>query len=309
MGHTDNGRRRLTARRRLRTETPSTVAVLADEKDFAAMRRYTSFLFDDHAGYLRDVDGLLRSMAARGTYTTVALFDPVDYEEYCTDLHLDPDTAASRTRYTAEVAAAGATVAYDGRPLASLLPRLIDEAEQQATWEYASALLARGGDCASCGEDLGRAAFALASRALRRIIEAVGEGSHHLVCSVQADGDTPLVAVVRTACGKDGRLHLAEAEALVFCTVLAAGIVTDRHGGVVLRTTRPGGPDTVRGWGLKDGGLRPLTEAEVFAAYCTDATTGEPVPPEPGIEYRAGIPLDGELDGDEEGRRRMPEDA
>ncbi|MEU4212624.1 hypothetical protein AB0F13_21950 [Streptomyces sp. NPDC026206] len=291
MAHTDNGRKRLTARHRLRSETPSTVAVLADERDFAAMRRYDSFHFDDHVTYLKDVDRLLRALAAQGTYTSVTLFDPVDYEEYCTDLHIDPDTATSRTRYTAEVAAAGTKVTYEGQPLARLLPRLIDEAEEQATWEYASALLAGGGDCASCGEDIGRAAFTRASQTLRRIVEAVGEGRHHLVCSVQAEGDTPLVAVLRTECREDGRLHLGEAAALVFCTVLAAGIATDLPGGVVLRTTLPGRPDTVRGWGLKDGGLRPLSEAEVFAAYCTDAQTGDPVPPEHGVEYHAGFTL------------------
>ncbi|MEU7137390.1 hypothetical protein [Streptomyces sp. NPDC046261] len=295
MAHTDNDRHRPTARRRLRNETPSTVAVLADERDFAAMRRYGSFHFDDHDTYLRHMEGHLRALAAQGTYTSVALFDPVDYEEYCTDLHLDPDTALSRTRYTAEVAAAGTKITYDGQPVARLLPRLIDEAERQATWEYASALLATGGDCASCGEDIGRAAFARASRALRRIVEAVGEGRHHLVCSVQAEGGTPLVAVLHAECD-DGRLQLGEAAALVFCTVLAAGLATDRPGGVVLRTTLPDRPDTVRGWGLKDGTLRPLTEAEVFAAYCTDAQTGEPVPPEPGVEYSAGIALGTEED-------------
>ncbi|MFI9204239.1 hypothetical protein [Streptomyces sp. NPDC053048] len=297
MPHTDNGRsrKRLNARRALRTEAPSTVAVLADRKDFAAMRRYRSFLFDDHATYLRQVEGLLRSMAAQGTYTSVALFDPRDYEEYCADHHIDPDTAASRTRYTADVAAAGTTIPYEGQPIARLLPRLVDEAEQQATWEYASTLLSRGGDCAACSEDIGRAAFARASKALRLLIEAVGEGAHHLVCSVPLEGKPPLIAVLHAEC-RDGGLYLGEASALVFCTVLAAGIALDRPGGVVLRTKAPDHPETVRGWNVRDGGLRPLTEAEVFAAYCTDAETGEPVPPEPGVEYRAGIPLD--LEGD-----------
>ncbi|MEV4441260.1 hypothetical protein AB0K09_20005 [Streptomyces sp. NPDC049577] len=271
---------------------PSTVAVLADERDFAAMRRYRTFHFDDHVSYLRQIEGLLRTLTAQGTYTSVALFDPEDYAEFCAELHLDPDTPASRTRYTAEVAAAGATVGYDGRPIDHLLPRLVTEAEQQATWEYASALLARGGDCSRCGEDTGRAAFARASKALRRMIEAVGPGTHHLVCSIPGDGATPLVAVLHATAGGDGRLQLEEAAALVFCTVLAAGIATGRPGGVVLRTTRPGQSDTVRGWSLKGADLRPLTDAEVFDAYCTDAATGEPVPPEPDVEYQPGLRLD-----------------
>ncbi len=288
-------RRRPTARRRLRRETPSTVAVLADERAFAAMRRYRTFHFDDHATYLRQVESLLRSLAARGTHTSVALFDPARYEEYCADSHLDPDTAAGRTRYTADVAATGTRITYDGRPLAHLLTELVDEAEQQATWEHASALLTRDGDCASCGEDIGRAAFARASHLLRRLVETAGRGSHHLVCSVHGEqGHGPLVAVLHATCTDDGLLHLGEAAALVFCTVLAAGIAADRAGGVVLRTTRPGQRESVRGWCLDGGDLRPLTEAEVFSAYCTDARTGEPVPPEHGVDYRAGVPLDEE---------------
>ncbi|GAA3074076.1 hypothetical protein FHS39_004378 [Streptomyces olivoverticillatus] len=299
MAHTHKDRRRPTARRRqrptarrrLRSETPSTVAVLAVPRDFAAMRRYTSFDFDDHATYLEQVEGLLRALTAQGTYTSVALFDPVGFEEYCTELHLDPDTPASRTRYTAEIAAAGTKVPYEGQPLSRLLPRLVDDTEQHATWEYASALL-QSGDCASCGEDIGRAAFARASKILRRLLEAVGTGTHHLVCSVPAEGQTPLIAVLPADCAEDGTLHMGEAAALVFCTVLAAGIATNRPGGVVMRSTTPGRPVTVRGWKLKDGGLRPLTEAEVFSAYCTDAETGEPVPPEHGVAYREGIRLD-----------------
>ncbi|MFH8790323.1 hypothetical protein [Streptomyces roseoverticillatus] len=285
-------RRMVSARRRLRSEVPSTVAVLAGAEDFAAMQGYTSFTFDDHATYMRQMEGLLREFAARGTHTSVALFDPAGYEEFCTESHLDPDTPASRTRYTAEVAAAGTKVTYEGQPLARLLPRLVAEAEQQATWEHASALLTRG-DCDACGEDIGRAAFARATALLRRIIEAAGPGTHHLVCSVPAEGPAPLVAVLHTETRDDGLLHLGEAAALLFCTVLAAGIATDRPGGVVLRSTLPGRRDTVRGWNLKGGGrLHPLTEAEVFSAYCTDARTGEPVPPEPGVDYRAGLPLE-----------------
>ncbi|MGW1077369.1 hypothetical protein [Streptomyces sp. NPDC002537] len=300
MAYTRNdGNRRLTARRALRREVPSTVAVLADEEDFAAMRRYETFAFDDHATYLRQMEGLLRSLAAQGTHTSVALFDPVDFEEFCTDTRLDPDTPASRTRYTAEVAALGTRVTYEGQPIRRLLPQLIDEAEQQATWEYASSLLARGGDCASCGEDIGRAAFARATQALRQLVETAGPGTHHMVCSIPAEGATPLVAALHAECGDGSKLRLGEAAALVFCTVLAAGIAADRPGGVVLRTAAPGRRDTVRGWNLRDGWLRPLSEAEVFAAYCTDARTGEPVPPEPGVDYRAGLHLPEPTDEEE----------
>lgn len=280
------------SRRLLSREVTGTVAVLADERDFAAMQRYRSFpFFENHATYLQQMQGLLRTRTARGTHTSVALFDPSGYEAYCAEQRLDPDTPASRNRYTAEIAAAGTTVAYEGQPILRLLPRLVDEATQQATWEYASDLLARSGGCTSCGEDAGQAAFTRATRALRRIIEAVGRGRHHLVCTVPGPGRCPLVGVLDVDADACGTVALGEADALVFCTVVAAGLTVERPGAIVLRTLA-GGAETVCGWGMTDGGLRPLTEGEVFAAYCTDIVTGEPVPPEHGVVYTEAPGID-----------------
>ncbi|MFJ1998076.1 hypothetical protein [Streptomyces asiaticus] len=283
--------RRQTNRRALRREVPSTVALLADERDFAAMRHYESFAFDDHGAYLREMEGLLKALAAKGVHTTVALFDPVAYEEFCADTRLDPDAAASRTCYTAELAVAGGTVTYEGQPIARLVPRLIGVAEEQATWEYATALLSRVGHHGECRDDTtARAAFDRAGAALRAVVEAVGPGVHHLVCSVPVDG-TSLVAVLHADAREAGPPKLAEPSGLVFRTVLACGFALRGAGGLVLRTIVADSPETVRGWALQDGWLRPLSEAEVFTAYCTDAETGEPIPPEHGVEYRAGIPL------------------
>ncbi|MEU0842718.1 hypothetical protein ABZ370_25015 [Streptomyces sp. NPDC005962] len=296
MAHTDTGgthRAKPTAIRALRREVPSTVALLAAEEDFAAMRGYASFGFADHARYLRAMEGLLRALSSQGVHTTVALFDPVAYQEYCAHTRLDPDTPRSRSRYTAEVASTGATVVYEGQPLDQLLPRLITVAEERATWEYASAVLARAGGCGGpggCGGGTAHAAFDRAAAALFAVLDAAGPGLHHLVCSVPVD-DTPLAAVVHATTREGRPPRLAEPGALVFRTVLACGIATQSPGGVVLRTSLPGAPDTLRGWALRDGWLRPLTEAEVFTAYCTDARTGEPIPPEHGVEYRAGLPL------------------
>ncbi|MBV6702031.1 hypothetical protein KV557_33845 [Kitasatospora aureofaciens] len=67
--------------------------------------------------------------------------------------------------------------------------------------------------------------------------------------------------------------------------------------GVLLRTftdrtaytTETGYPIPVkelRGWALRGGRLLPLTAAEVVDAHCTEAETGEPLPPERGVTYR-----------------------
>ncbi|MEU6084900.1 hypothetical protein [Streptomyces sp. NPDC047108] len=297
----DKEARRASARHALRREVPSTVALLAGRKDFAAMRRYATFAFHDHAVYLREMEDLLRSLSSQGVHTTVALFDPDAYAEFCAEVRLDPDLPASRTRYTADVAGLGATLPYAGEPIEQLVPALIGEAERHAALDRATELLAASGRDPDTGEDRGRAAYVRASQALIQLVEASGPGTHHVVCSVAVDGSS-LVAVLHAACGEDGLVHLRESEALVFCSVLGAGIATGSRGGIVARSTpgpidRPAAPgddrapDVVRGWTLHDRWLRPLTEAEVFAAYCTDADTGDLVPPEHGVDYRPGIEL------------------
>ncbi|MEU8622851.1 hypothetical protein [Streptomyces sp. NPDC048623] len=277
-------------RRALRREVAGTVALLADEEDFTAMRQYTTFAFDDHGRYLAQVEALLKTLAARGGPTAVALFDPEDYADHCTATGLDPDHPTSRGHYTAERAATGPRVPYTGQPLADLVRTLVDTAVRHATWEYATMLLTDAGPCADCGQDIGRAAFDRASHLLLGLLDAAGPGTHHLVCSVPAEDDQ-LIAALHTTRDTTGPARLDTSQGAEFLSVLAAGIALGNPGGVVLRTTVPGAPDRLHGWRLHDGRLHPLTEAEVFDAYCTDARTGEPIAPEPHVDYRAGFPL------------------
>ncbi|MEV6172329.1 hypothetical protein AB0L99_29475 [Streptomyces sp. NPDC051954] len=280
MAHTDHQ----TMRRVLRREIAGTIGLLTDEHDFRAMRRYRSFTFDDHTTYLRQVEALLKTRASQQNHTTVALFDPQEYADFCADTGLDPDIPTSRTRFTAELATTGPTVPYEGQRLADLVPTLIDEAVRQATWEYASTLLARLGACASCGEDLGRAAFVRAAGLLARILETAQPGSRHLVCSVSGTPET-LVSVLHTDGARDGTNQLDEAEALEFTTVLALGLATESPGGLVMRTSAPDTPDRIYGWRLRGDGLEPLTAGEVFDAYCTDIESGDLISPESGVDY------------------------
>lgn len=295
MAHTDHSERTAqtarTVRRHLRREVAGVIGLLADAHDFAAMRPYTTFTFDDHDRYLRQFDALLRSRSAQGAHTTVALFDPEEFTEYCEDTGLDPDTVAARGQFTAGAAASGAAVPYSGQPLDTLVPLLIDTAVRRATWEYATALLADLGGCADCGQDIGAAAFQRASHLLLRLLEKAGPGTHHIVCSVPASGEQLLAAahLHRPTGAAPVRADSSEATELV--TVLAAGIALESPAGVVLRTTDPEAPDRLYGWRLAHGLLVPLTAGEVFNAYCTDADTGEPLSPESGVDYRAGFEL------------------
>lgn len=285
-----NSRHRTSARRALRREAASTIGLLADEQDFAAMRRYRTFAFDDHTAYLQQVESLLKALAAQGMHATVALFDPEEYAEFCAESGIAPDTPASRSRFTAEIASAGATVAYTGQPIDTLIPLLVGRAVRRATWEYATTLLAGLGECADCGQDIGHAAFDRASHLLFRILETAGPGTHHLVCSTPTDNEH-LLAVLHTERGTTGPARLESEEGAEFVTVLAVAVALERPGGVVLRTSSAGAQDRVHGWRLTRGNLVPLSAGEVFSAYCTDAVTGEPVAPEPHVEYCAGFDL------------------
>ncbi|MGW0947432.1 hypothetical protein ACWD4O_33455 [Streptomyces sp. NPDC002623] len=280
MAHTDHR----TMRRVLRREIAGTIGLLTDEHDFRAMRRYRTFTFDDHPTYLQQVEDLLRTRALQGSHTTVALFDPQEYAEYCATKGLDPDIPANRTRFTAELATTGPTIPYEGQPLTDLLPALVDEAVRQATWEYAATLLARLGACATCGEDIGRAAFTRASSLVARILDTASPGNRHLVCSVTGTPET-LVAVLHADEEADSATQLDEAEALEFTTVLALGLATQSPGGLVMRTIAPDTPDRIYGWRLRGEGLEPLTAGEVFDAYCTDVESGDLISPESGVDY------------------------
>ncbi|MDQ0989708.1 hypothetical protein [Streptomyces sp. V3I7] len=280
MAHTDH----LTLRRFLRREIVGTIGLLTDEQDFQAMRRYRSFAFDDHTTYLQQVEALLRTRAAQGSHTTLALFDPEEYAEFCAETGLDPDVPTSRTRFTAELAAMGATVPYDGQDIADLVPALIDEAVRQATWACAGSLLAALGSCAICGEDIGRAAINRASDLVLRILDTAPPGDRHLVCSVSATPEA-LVSVLHADREIEGTTPLDETEILEFTTVLAMGIATGGPGGLVMRTSDPGAPDRIYGWRLRKDHLEPLTAGEVFDAYCTDIESGDLISPESGVDY------------------------
>jgi len=132
-------------RQPLRREVAVTIGLLTDEQDFTAMRRYRTFVFDEYESYLRQVEALLRSRAGEGIHTTVALFDPEEYAEFCADAGLTPDAPASRSRFTAEVAVTGPTLPYEGQPLAELARNLIDKSVRQVTQEYASEFLSHIG--------------------------------------------------------------------------------------------------------------------------------------------------------------------
>jgi hypothetical protein len=291
------------------------LGLLLDDHDFTAMTGYRTFPHDDYAQYLHQVDRMLRDLHGKGTHVTVTLFDPADYADYCATTRQPPDTPVTRTRYVAESTTAGPAIRYDRQPIDTVRVDLAREAERRATWERATDLLLEAGPCPDCDQDLAHCAFDRASHTLLRLIDALGPGGHHVVCSLRLDpGEPALHAAAQIDAAPphddgdprspdDGDLKFSDADMLVVCTVMTAAEVTGRTAGLVIRTTTGTGEDapgteTVRGWSLRGGTPHPLSEAEVFNAYCTDPATGDPVPPEPGVRYRAGLPLPPPLPGD-----------
>ena len=152
-------------------------------------------------------------------------------------------------------------------------------------------LLADLGECADCGQDIGRAAFDRASHLLMRTLETAGPGTHHLVCSTPTENEQ-LLAVLHTERGTTGPAHLDSARRR-----RVRHRPRRRHRPRKSRRTRApyqqprDARDRVHGWRLTRGSLVPLTAGEVFSAYCTDADTGDPVSPESGVEYCAGFDI------------------
>lgn len=280
-------------RRALRREAPTVVGLLLDQHDFDAMTRYPSFPFRDYGLYLHHLDGLLRSLHAQGTSITVAPFHPDDFASHCHATAEPPDTPRARVRYTAEAGAAGPTVHYARQPLALLRARLAHETDRRSTFDQAADLLAAAGPCpeAGCDKPFAHCAFDGAAHTLMHLVEAAGPGSHHIVCSIPTDEGPTLLASAHLTAAPDGEVRIPDSDGIMLCTVMAAAALAPRPGGLVLRTTDDTEGDTVRGWSLLPDGPHPLSEAEVFDAYCTDPDTGQPVPPEAGVRYRAGFPL------------------
>lgn len=278
-------------RRALRREAPTVVGLLLDEHDFTTMTGYRSFPFTDYGLYLRHLDGMLRSLHAQGTSIAVTPFDPERFADHCADNRRPPDTPGSRAHYTAEAGATGPALRYTRQPLHRLRSRLARVADLRTTRDRAAHLLAAAGRCRDCGELFAHCAFDLAAHTLLRLLAAAGPGTHHLVASLPPDDGPPLLAAAAITTTADGAIDLDDAETTALCTVMAAARLGTRPGGLVLRTTDRRGTDTVRGWTLHHEGPHPLTEAEVFDAYCTDPDTGDVLPPEPGVRYRAGLDL------------------
>ncbi|MFE1444665.1 hypothetical protein [Streptomyces sp. NPDC058739] len=112
----------------------------------------------------------------------------------------------------------------------------------------------------------------------------LGAGQHHMVASASAPHGDLVAGQDLTVI--DDALIVSETESLRVCAVIAAGMSGRATGGLVVRTFGLDGAEFVRGWIVRGLWLRPLTPQEIREAYSVNPETGEPVAPEPGVEYR-----------------------
>lgn len=277
----------------LQAEAATIVGLLLDPVDFHAMRRLTSFPFDDYSAYIHHVEDLLRTNASQGRHTIVALFDPEDYASFCSERSLDPADTANRAYYTATEAASAAHIVYKGQDLQELTSALTDLAVDHATWEFASSFLLSLGNCADCGHDIGRAAHATARGLLAALLRQVEANSTvHLICSVAVEHQALTAQFHVKREPGEGLTGADDVEALRFATLLAVGLATGGPGGVMMRVTPSdaNAPERIHGWRIHHR-LEPLTAGEVFDAYCTNRNTGDLIAPESGVDYCAGFDL------------------
>lgn len=130
----------------------------------------------------------------------------------------------------------------------------------------------------------------MGSKALvRALVAPTGTGTKHIL-TVAASASTMSTAI---DVGAEGELDI---ELPAVLRELGALLGSRTPMSMVLRTfgediafTLPNGVDipvkTVRCWFVADGVAYPRTEAETFAAFCTDAESGELIPPERGVQY------------------------
>lgn len=129
------------------------------------------------------------------------------------------------------------------------------------------------------------------------VVHAAPEGDRHILTSLTANGREVSTAVWPGA-GPD-----AVENPHVLVLIAARIVAGDGDLPLVLRTfhadevshTTPSGVDipvkTVRGWHFDGVTLVPLDEQAMFAAHCTDAATGDPIPPDRDVRYADAWPV------------------
>nr|GID83689.1 hypothetical protein Ade03nite_26130 [Actinoplanes derwentensis] len=248
--------------------------MVADEATFRQLSAaYASFVWspDQHSEYLDVHDDAIEKSRRDGAVVLVGRFEHADFVDFCAEAGLAPDSAASRSAYAVRAGASAEVKEWDGsaRDLllsASLLDSVGTRAEE---------------------------AIAAAQQVVEELTDLMlsappGPGS--VTVTVSAPGDEVTTVLFPWELAGD-EMQVSRPFELLF-TAVAAGVVNG--GGLIVRIRtgvdlRGGVAQTrVLGWRLGDHDAAEISDAELFNAFCTDATTGDLLPPEYGTVYGRG---------------------
>ncbi|WP_435245041.1 hypothetical protein [Streptomyces tendae] len=154
--------------------------------------------------------------------------------------------------------------------------------DDDPTTNVAAALLNATKRCPCCNNSVGWASLTVANRIVAALDKDLPGHRHHLAVSFEhADRNHNTGLHLDRV---DGAFAANAEDTVRFLLALAAAVCQD-DGGLTVRSAQVDAADQVRGWSIGGGFAVPLSRAEIFNAYCTDAATGEPIPPEPDTEY------------------------
>lgn len=251
----------------------------------------------DHGTYQQYTEGITRAYyeALESYNVSLVILTPDDVEEYAQDLGCDPDSPECRTQLLAEAAVSG-----DGWDLAI---------EQMFAYAHAVELL----DDALLSEPEVVELSGSADSALEALLDTAQMYDETHIYTFTVVPASPPVQMVIHLHSFDGEVHvdssLVALHAVMCVALLYGGSLTMRSMNwpdfppedafptglefagfppsqdfVELGFAAPALTD-VRAYYFVDGSYGQLSEAEVFNAYCMDADSGEPIPPEPDVNY------------------------
>ncbi|HWS39632.1 MAG TPA: hypothetical protein VN408_43655 [Actinoplanes sp.] len=246
--------------------------MVADEPTFRLLSEtYVSFEWppDEYDAYLDAHDDAVRRSRRDDTMIHVGRFDHDDYLEFCADDDLPPDGAGTRAAYAVWATDAGEAGEWPGSVREFLLNMsLLDAVESDPDARFDEAM--------EVAEEL--------LDELTGLMATAPPGPGSFTVTVSADGDS----LVFPWTASRTRLQLHRPLDVLLTAVIAG---TVQGGALIARfPTRVMLPDRVKqsrvlGWRLGGHEAAELSESELFSAFCTDAVTGEPLPPEYGTVY------------------------
>ncbi|MFD8339241.1 hypothetical protein ACFV42_42460 [Streptomyces solisilvae] len=136
-----------------------------------------------------------------------------------------------------------------------------------------------------------KAAHARADETVTQLLFAAGDGPHDLTCALT---DPPAAAqAIVMVYPETGVFPLSADDIEMLMTLVTYAFTRPEttNAGLLLNSPHRAGGRTIRGWGIHQGKVIPLTADQARTAYCTDPSTGDQTEPDHDTVFEAGFPL------------------